>query len=85
MKPWQFVEDIKIADGELFIMEMQIGFDESSTVWAFEPRGEKKRNNLKYVSRLPAEIQELSDEEKMQVPLHEIFDVQKARLGLTGL
>ena len=64
-----------MADGELIVMEMRIGFEEDCMhKWAFEPRSEKKRNNLKYNSRLTLEILAMSEEEKMKIPLTQIFD-----------
>ena len=55
--------------------------------WAFEPKSQiAKRKRVVANSRLPAAFQEIEDEdERMSLPLDDLFENKKLRCGLTGL
>ena len=87
LQPHEFISDANIADNEQIVLEWRININlEPDKPWAFDPKNEKRKRTNKN-SRLPQAIQEIEDEEeRMALPLMELFESgERFRGGLTGL
>lgn len=85
LEPHVFIEDARIIDGELIVLELKILFEEDAKYpYVFHPSIEKRVKALKN-SNLPRELAILEPQERMKYPLENYFDGSKARCGLTGL
>ena len=88
LQSYELIEDINVADNDVLVFEWKVAFDpKSEKPWAFEPKSHvNKRKRLVANSRLPAAFQEIEDEdERMSLPLDDLFENKKMRCGLTGL
>ena len=66
LEPDQLIEDIKVANDELIVMEPRITFDEEATTpYAFKPQSEKRQRVLGRGSKLPESFADLSADERM--------------------
>jgi hypothetical protein len=81
----QTIDEINVADDELILLEWKISFEkENERAWAYDPKtNKKKKGSLR--SRLPDRLQEMDPDERMKLPLTELFTSSKSRQGLTGL
>ena len=83
--PYMLVEDINVADDEMIVLEWKISFDvESKCPWAFNPT-QTKKSKASLRSRLPENLQEVDPQERLKLPLTELFKNDKSRKGVTGL
>lgn len=77
-----------MADGEVLIFEWKVSIDrKSEKPWAYDPKSEaiKRKRNMAN-SRLPEAFQEIEDEEdRLSLPLDDLFENKKMSCGLTGL
>ena len=88
LQPFERVEDVNVADGEVLIFEWKVGVDpENSKPWAFDPKTHvNKKRRVISNSRLPKVFQDVEDEEeRMNLPLDDLLTGKSMRCGLTGL
>jgi ubiquitin C-terminal hydrolase len=81
----QLIDEINVADDDLILLEWKISFDkEGEKAWAYDPKStKKKKGSLK--SKLPDNLQQIEPDERMKLPLTDLFTNSKSRQGLTGL
>jgi hypothetical protein len=83
--PHQLIDEIRVADDELIVLEWKISFDRNDEKpWAYEPK-QTKKTRWATNSRLPENVQKIEPQERLKLPLQEIFQNSKSRQGVTGL
>ena len=76
LSPHQLIQDVNVADGEALILEWKIALEvDAELPYAYNPKPNAKKRGLYRESRLPEELQGITDEEElMKLPLERLFD-----------